>query len=167
MATVDDVLEHLQIDSGKTKNKPRTIDNVLAHFGVRGMRWGVRRSDVELARAAGGKQPASEDAIKAVTAAAKVRSANSLNVLSSAELQTLVKRMNLEQQYVDLTTPKNTPVSQKGEGFVKKFIKNEVNTFQQTGAASKGVQLLASLLDQKSKAVGYTGAGKRALRAKP
>lgn len=38
-------------------------DDELAHFGVKGMRWGVRRSDEELARIAGRKQQAFDNKI--------------------------------------------------------------------------------------------------------
>lgn len=37
------------------------VDNFLAHYGVKGMKWGVRRSDAELARASGGRKSTSSE----------------------------------------------------------------------------------------------------------
>lgn len=87
---------------------------VLEHYGVKGMKWGIRKdrspTAVETAqrpgqrvRATGGKnQSASEDAINAAVARRKAR-ASTTDALSNKELQALVNRMNLEQQYARLS----------------------------------------------------------------
>lgn len=86
------------------------IENFLAHFGVLGMHWGVRRAQGARARAevtrfqaARGKtRPgASPEAATARQLQAKVR-AGGTHSLTNAELQTLVGRMNLETQYSNL-----------------------------------------------------------------
>lgn len=114
-------------------------------YGIKGMRWGVRRSDKELnaARKDGKKQPADEDAVNAVKTAQKINSAGSLNVVSSKELQQLVNRMNLEKQYVNLTT--ETPSQQKGKSFALKLIENERDSLLlrgQMGPVAKGIDAL-------------------------
>lgn len=38
------------------------VDDFLAHYGVKGMKWGVKRSDAQLARASGGRQNGSDGA---------------------------------------------------------------------------------------------------------
>lgn len=64
--------------------------NFLAHYGVKGMKWGKRKKS--------SSEPSSDDASKA--ADLKVRAKKSgTSVLTNQELQTLVTRMNLEQQY--------------------------------------------------------------------
>lgn len=87
------------------------VESFLAHYGVKGMRWGVRRDDpgpvaVEVGAPAGKKvqtrggerQPASEDAIRtAVLKRTALRSTT--DSLSNRDLQDLVNRLNLEQQY--------------------------------------------------------------------
>lgn len=112
------------------------VDNVLAHYGVLGMRWGVRRqrtanggwrtiesnpsagtprarqgrSDIQVkqtrsgrVKARGGSRaPASEDAVRRRVAQQQVKR-SSTDSLSNADLQALVKRMNLEVQYKDLS----------------------------------------------------------------
>ena len=58
----------------------------LEHYGVKGMRWGVRRSRRQLRRAA------------------KSRDSDRLKNMSDDELRTMVNRMNLEQQYSRLSS---------------------------------------------------------------
>jgi hypothetical protein len=72
------------------------VDDVLEHFGVKGMKWGVR----------GGKgtptaHPSSDDAQRAAESKAKVKSGGT-KALTTKELQDLVTRMNLEQQFTRL-----------------------------------------------------------------
>lgn len=92
------------------------LEDVLAHYGVKGMRWGVRgkRSTAttpvavttrpgKRVKTAGGKgQPASDDAVKAAIVKQKAKK-SSTDALSNQELQSLVSRLNLEQQYSRLT----------------------------------------------------------------
>lgn len=82
-------------------------EDVLAHFGVKGMKWGVRRSS-------GSKDssPGSEDFEKARTALGKAKSGGT-KALSNKEMQEIVTRMNLEQQYSKLN-PKTNPIK-KGQ----------------------------------------------------
>lgn len=89
-----------------------TIDDVLAHFGVKGMKWGVRRSRSQLS----GGQSHSEDALKAL-ASKKIASTQGTHALSNQDLQHLVKRMQLEKQFSELGG-----VTQKKAG--KKFVSN-------------------------------------------
>lgn len=88
-----------------------TLDEFLEHYGVKGMKWGVRRrspgsSPIEVATPAGKRvqtrggsgQKASEDAVRAAVARQKARK-STVDSLSNRELQDLVQRLNLEQQY--------------------------------------------------------------------
>ena len=91
----------------------RTIETVLAHFGVKGMKWGVRKSRETVpvstktapgrkVKTSGGQNHSpSEDAIKA----AKIRQQakkSTTDSLSNKELQDLLQRMDLEQRYNNL-----------------------------------------------------------------
>ena len=105
------------------------FEEVLAHYGVKGMKWGVLKDrgdrdaifrkrakekkpvDVSVSQRPGkyvkGKggqnQPASEDAITAATYRQRAK-ASTVDSLSNKELQALVTRMNLEQQYNNLAS---------------------------------------------------------------
>jgi len=84
------------IKKGDTMNKSEEIGkNFLEHHGVRGMKWGVRRSRRQLARAAG------------------ARGRKSAKDLSDDELKKAVNRMNMEQQYTRLSSGKSSTGSRK------------------------------------------------------
>lgn len=72
------------------------VDRLLAHYGVKGMRWGHRKS-----QSSSDATPASSDS--AVVTDHKNRVATGgTRTLSNKELRELVDRMNLEQQYANL-----------------------------------------------------------------
>lgn len=95
------------------------VEDMLAHYGIQGMRWGRRKSEgtsaVEVSTktnpgkkviAKGGQNhPPSQDAIRAATFKQKAK-ASTPDALDTKELQELVNRMNLEQQYTRLTQTK-------------------------------------------------------------
>lgn len=76
----------------------------LMHYGVLGQKWGVRRSERQLARArkkAAKNEPDHEDYTKAHTP-------KSIRTMSNAELNDRNKRLNAEQQYKKLTKKTST-----------------------------------------------------------
>lgn len=126
------------------------VEKVLAQSGVKGMKWGVRKRDKtptdvvvktnpgRRVKAKGGKyHGASEDAIKAAIARQTARK-STVDSLSNQELQALVTRMNLEQQYSRLSADRMTA----GQKFAKNLAKQadpEVSVHYLTkGAASVG-----------------------------
>lgn len=78
------------------------VQDFLAHWGVKGMHWGIRRSDAELARAS--KGGASADAARAQTTLNTIRSSGSLASASDSDLNHLVNRINLERRYTEINT---------------------------------------------------------------
>lgn len=87
------------MDGSEFAGDVTNLDEVLAHYGVKGMRWGVRRGS-----SGSISHPASEDAQAASAAKSKVK-AGGTKALSNQELQALVQRMNLEQQLSRLQPP--------------------------------------------------------------
>jgi hypothetical protein len=87
---------------------PDTVDDILAHYGIKGMRWGVRRKEGSdgrvIGKAGGSKRPASNDHREAQELKKK-----KLSELSNSELRKLNERMNLEQNYSRLM--QNNPSS--------------------------------------------------------
>lgn len=105
----------------------------LAHYGVKGMKWGVRQAsavttqehiDSGLARrqtkitAKGGEAaPAHTDAVKAAVAKQVIKKSGT-NALSTQELRDLANRLQVEAQV-------KTLMSSKGQQFVQQQIKSE------------------------------------------
>jgi hypothetical protein len=94
------------------------IDEFLAHHGVKGMKWGVRklrtvyglppggrgtpRKGTSPSRALGtARHPVSPEAARAIDLQKRVRKSGTRS-LSNQELQDLVTRMNIESQYRNL-----------------------------------------------------------------
>ena len=101
------------------------LDTVLAHHGVKGMKWGVRRSREQLSTARKTKAsdkalPLSKDAMRAKTNR-RIAKNGGVGKLSNEELQSLVTRMNLEQQYSRLVPPTG---SAKAKKFVSDIVLN-------------------------------------------
>lgn len=90
-------------------------DTALAHYGVKGMRWGVRRSREELGYADGADSSSSGSSSKSGTSSSSGTSTdaedadalsikaykNGIESLSNQELQTLTMRNNAERQYLE------------------------------------------------------------------
>lgn len=127
--------------------------NFLQQYGVKGMHWGVSRSKTadrsptavevharpgKAIRTTGGKHHGpNEDAVNAAVTRQKARKSTT-DSLSTKELQTLVNRMNLEQQYNRLNAG-----DARGGQQVQKFLKkalglgktaNDVHTFTNSPA---------------------------------
>lgn len=90
--------------------------NELYHFGVKGMKWGVRKDHK---RSVSSKHSRSDS--KDYTESRDLLK-KSPNKLSNAELRKINERLNLEQQYSNLTTIQK----QKGQSFVKR-VKNQMS----------------------------------------
>lgn len=90
------------------------INDELCHYGVPGMKWGVRKSQNKLDRI--DKRSKKNDWSEDATTAAKIKT-KKVSQMTNAELRKLNDRKNLEQQYANLT--KN---SSKGRSAVKAFI---------------------------------------------
>lgn len=86
----------------------------LAHWGIKGMKWGIRRSDAELARARG----EAPDATRARETQAAIAEAKSLSAVSDADLNHLVNRLNIEKRYADI----NPSAATKGHNAIKTLL---------------------------------------------
>lgn len=113
------------MDESKSDSGPESLDEVLAHFGIPGMKWGrhsttptavsVKERPGKKVKASGGqRQPASADAI-ATAVSKQTAKKSTTDALSNKDLQAMVTRMNLEQQYSKLKYS-NAPVNALGVG---------------------------------------------------
>jgi hypothetical protein len=121
-------------------------EKFFKHYGVKGMHWGTRRNSdkgapvsvethIKPGRPVGAKggnnQPPHEDAVRAAIARQKAKK-SSTDSLSNKELQDLVTRMNLEQQYSRLSAANNQ--SSNGQQFISTLLKagktaNDIHSF--------------------------------------
>lgn len=80
-----------------------SVEEFLSHVGIKGMRWGIRRSDAQLARA-NAASTESPDAIRAKTTLTTIRSKGSVSAVSDADLNHLINRLNTEKKFSELNT---------------------------------------------------------------
>lgn len=91
-----------EVVAGVLAQTYESVKDTLAHHGVKGMRWGVRKeSRVGVSKSKGTEVPASDDAKKANTYHNTAHH-HGTAALSNQELQHLVNRLNLERQYKQL-----------------------------------------------------------------
>lgn len=90
--------------------------NELLHYGVLGMKWGVRRTPAQLARARG-KSKSSSDEIS--DDYKKAHSRKSVKSMSDAELRSRLNRLEMEQKYTKL----NPGTIDKGKAAANKIMK--------------------------------------------
>lgn len=116
----------------------------IEHYGVKGMRWGVRRTPTQLARAAKSYRQSSKDA-KAATKRTRFTSGDkdAPSNLTAKELEDRIKRMETEKRYNEL----NAKTVSKGQQHVNEVITNvgkKTVTVAATGIAihlvKKGVE---------------------------
>jgi hypothetical protein len=92
-----------------------TVDDVLEHFGIPGMRWGVRRTNPS---ASG---PASEDVAKARSTAAEIKAhGGKTDTISNDDLNHLLNRMNLDQRYSTMLN--DTSTRKQGQKKIKDLL---------------------------------------------
>ena len=130
------------------------VGDFLAHYGVKGMRWGVRKSDPvpsgetritqkgKKLKGEGGKDiPAHPDARRAAESKQKAKGSG-LQALSNKELKDLQTRMNLEQNVRELTVKEKNANANPAAKFIKRTLLNSgKNEVQQASnrATSKAV----------------------------
>lgn len=150
---------------------PDSKHSGISHYGVKGMHWGVRRAESS-GGGSGSASPmpkprVSEDA-KAVEKAFDKIDRGGTDALSNHELQSIVSRLNLEQQYSRLTSEsagKQTSQIERGHTVVKQMLGigrtiNDVHKFMKSPA---GKFLKNGIKAAKFGAKVYTNPGGAAL----
>lgn len=99
------------------------VSNFLAHYGVKGMRWGRRKN----------KPPATSEASRSTAIRAKAKTGK-VKALTNAELRESIERMRLEQEFKRLTGNEKSQVG--------KFIGN---TLLNVGKQQLGMYLNAQI----------------------
>lgn len=102
-----------------------SVKEFLAHHGVKGMKWGVRRKS----------GPATAEASQKSSAKAQAKK-EGIQTLSNKELQDAVNRMNLEQQFKRLSVNEKPVVSRFISSTLLEIGKREVTAAAQRKVAS-------------------------------
>lgn len=94
-------------------------NNELKHHGVKGMRWGIRRSPKQLGRSSGGQkkpQPQQQQAPKSSSRPGQSRGRR----LTDQEMRDAINHIKLEREYAQLMRPRKS----KGRQFVEDVLAN-------------------------------------------
>ena len=149
------------------------VDNFLEHYGVKGMRWGVRRSNPsggstktvakKLATNPAAKttpKPAAKTEVKTVTkpkAEAEVpHGPKKASEMSTEELQRIIQRINLEKQYNNLVFKPMKEAQrtnrEKAKAFAGKVIKKSGERSVQKVSDKAAEKLIGLVIGKTAKA---------------
>lgn len=131
-------------------------NNALIHYGIRGMKWGVRRyqnKDGSLTPAGRKRYDDSNDGTTKSSTSKSTSDSNkkSISEMTDEELNRAVRRLQLEKQYRDLS-PKNISAGQK---FVDTVMKQVITP----AATEAGKKVLKDLIEKKAREVTGLPAG--------
>ena len=127
------------------------MENELYHYGVLGMKWGVRRTPAQLAKSNGKVKRKSEDNAKKSDMKKAVKSRRTL---SDADLKKRIERIKMEKQLKDLTAEEISP----GKKFVSEVLSSsgkKVATALVTGAVLYGTKAASTKQFDIKELAGY------------
>jgi len=107
--------------------KPYSYEEVamaaLTHYGVKGMKWGVRRSDAQLAAAPAARAPRMSEDARTATKLQDKADFKGTGTLSNQEMRQLLERMDLERRYDQaISSPSGKNPIDAGHDQVKKIL---------------------------------------------
>lgn len=109
----------------------------LYHWGIKGMRWGIRRTPAQL-----GHKPSNSEDDSGIGKTAKPSKKRKISDLSDDELRQRINRLQMEKQLKQLLTEDNQPRQSRGKAFVMDVVEKSgknIATQLVTYAFGKGV----------------------------
>lgn len=129
------------------------MSNSLYHFGIKGMKWGIRRyQNKDGSLTAAGKKRYNEgeqSSSEKTTSSTSSNRSRSISELSDAELRTRINRLNLEKQYKQLISEEadnNTKQVKEGKSFTNEIKDRAVKNVFLPAAEEIGRQVVRSKL---------------------
>lgn len=157
VATLDDKGRLISVRPDAMAQADSFVSNYLEHYGVKGMKWGVRKSDVPAGetrvtqkgkklKGEGGKGlPAHEDATKAAVSKQKMKGSG-IQSLSNKELKDLHQRMNLEQNVRELAAKEKQSTANPAARFIKRTLLNSGKQEAQKASNSAASKTVAAMM---------------------
>ena len=106
-------------------------NNELYHYGVLGMKWGVRKSRGEGVSKTGRRGKTTKERPPAHEDYKKAHSKKSVREMSDAELRSRINRLDMERRYQEL----NPSTKNRGRKYVNSIIKTGTTIATATGTA--------------------------------
>ena len=119
----------------------KEVDDFLAHYGILGMKWGIRRKRGKDGLVTNKVVNPSDDFKKAADLATKRPSE-----MSNEELKVLTSRLQLEKQYKELTSASQS----KGKKFVTDVLQNAGKQVATTYTAKYMTEMMERMLKKKT-----------------
>ena len=129
-----------------------TVSDVLEHFGVRGMRWGVRRgSSSDSGGDSGSDGPKIVGPSNKVSVKQRKKTKDSVRTLSDDDLNAFIKRLDQEKKFRDLVNSDIAP----GKTATKKILGDTGTRVAKTVLYTAGIVAASKLVSKYiSKEVG-------------
>lgn len=127
------------------------MEDYLAHYGILGMKWGVRRTEAQLARVRGKKKSSSTSESDGEKENVKTAKPKKASEMSDAELRERLNRINMEDQYNAAMARRNPDRFQRAKKVVADLAENAVRS-----AGTKVIEkAMKSIFGEKEKKTDY------------
>lgn len=117
------------------------MNDALMHYGVKGMKWGVRRSD---SRSANSKDHGERAADKAAKSERK-KDVKKRRMLTTEDLKSKIERLKIEKQFKDLTEEDIAP----GKKMAKDILKSAGTKVLSTAAAGAAAYAVKAAMTKR------------------
>jgi hypothetical protein len=123
------------------------VEEFLEHYGVKGMKWGVRKADKTLGTHT--KWAYKGTGKKKTKSKSGASSSDHVKKLSDEELKAHIARLDLERRYSELSNPQNKAKANKGAKLVDDILTQSGKKLGTTLLSGAGALAVAMVLEKK------------------